>query len=105
MGFVEEPDGTRVYDNAGRTRYKPKTGKRYRKLKPPDAEARGYKPWSGKWLPPLPVLPEEERVVPWTRPDSEAIEHHHVGCKCRMCTTVPRVKRKKRDRVLGYRKG
>lgn len=100
MGYVTEPDGTRVYDNAGRTRYKPKTNRVYRKLKPPDAEARGFAPWQGEWLPPLPVLPEDERVMPHTFGDRDA-EHHLFGCLCVMCKDNPYALDRKRRRFFG----
>ena len=100
MAYTEEPDGTRVYSNG--FRYKPVAAseRKIRKLKPDDAEERGVQRWRGVWLDPLPLLPEEERQVPWTRPDSEAIDSHELGCACLMCKTVPRVREKKRERLL-----
>lgn len=97
--YSTESDGTRVY--AKGHRYKPLQGseRKYRKLKPADAEARKAEPFHGLWYYPLEVLPEEARTFPWTRPDEEAIAHP-LGCLCHMCRNVPRVKLKKRERVL-----
>ena len=99
MGYLTEPDGTRVYEKGHR--YKPLEldERKYRKLKPDDAAERGALPFHGNWYYPLEVLPEEARTFPWTRPDSDAIAHQ-LGCLCHMCRTVPRVKIKKRERVL-----
>ena len=95
-----EPDGTRVY--AKGHRYKPlaDSERKYRRLKPADAQERGAVRWSGRWWYPLEVLPDAQRPrLPWTRPDEEAIGHE-LGCLCRMCRTVPRVQRRKRARFL-----
>lgn len=99
MGYLTEPDGTRVY--AKGWRYKPlePSERKYRKLKPDDAEQAGALPFHGLWYYPLDVLPEETRTFPWTRPDEEAIAHQ-LGCLCHMCRNVPRVMRKKRERFL-----
>ena len=100
MTYRTEPDGTRVY--AKGHRYKPLelSERKYRRLKPDDAEQRGALPFHGNWYYPLEVLPEAERTFPWTRPDEEAIAHR-LGCLCHMCRNVLRVMRKKRERVLG----
>lgn len=99
MGYRTEPDGTRVYDKGHR--YKPLADheRKYRRLKPADAEERGALRFAGNWYYPLELLPEDARVTPWTRPDEEAIGHK-LGCLCFMCRTVPRVRKKKRARVL-----
>jgi hypothetical protein len=96
-----EPDGTRVYPKGWR--YKPLSDDErvYARRKPVDAEERGAVRFSGNWWYPLEVLPEEARALPWTRPDEEAIGHQ-LGCLCFMCRTVPRVTRKKRERVLKH---
>lgn len=91
MGYRTEPDGTRVYDKG--YRYKPKTDRVQVKLQP------GQVRFHGIAYDPLPLLPDQQRTRPWTRPDSEAIEHD-LGCRCRMCMTVPRVRKKKRERLL-----
>lgn len=99
MGYRTEPDGTRVYDHGHR--YKPLADHErvYRRLKPADAEERGAIRFAGNWYYPLELLPEDARVAPWTRPDEEAIGHK-LGCLCFMCRTVPRVRKKKRARLL-----
>jgi hypothetical protein len=98
--YRTEPDGTRVYPKGWR--YKPLEDDErvYGRRKPADAIERGAVRFAGNWYYPLEVLPDEQRGrVPWTRPDEEAIEHQ-FGCLCHMCRTVPRVRRKKRARVL-----
>jgi hypothetical protein len=99
LTYRTEPDGTRVYAHGHR--YKPLelSERKTRRLKPDDAEERGALPFHGLWYYPLDVLPEEQRTFPWTRPDEEAIAHK-LGCLCYMCRYVPRVKLKKRARVL-----
>ena len=98
VSYRVEPDGTRVYDKGHR--YKPleDSERVYARRKPVDADERGAVRFAGNWYYPLEVLPEEARVLPWTRPDEEAIGHQ-LGCLCFMCRTVPRVRAKKRARV------
>ena len=93
-----EPDGTRVY--AKGWRYKPLSDDErvYARRKPADAEERGAVRFAGNWYYPIPVLPDADRRIPWTRPDEEAATHQ-FGCLCFMCRTVPRVRRLKRARV------
>jgi hypothetical protein len=94
MAYRELEDGTRVYSNG--FKYKPVPLDKRRNRKYPDGtQWHGGKPYA-----PLPLLPEDERVKPYTRPDEEAVQHH-VGCACRSCQ-VPRVRRLKRVR-LGIR--
>ena len=102
MGYRTEADGTRVYAHGHR--YKPLADdeRKYGRRKPADAEERGAVRFAGNWYYPLDTLPDEARALPWTRPDEEAIDTHVLGCLCRMCTQVPRVKRKKRDRLLRH---
>lgn len=94
MGYVEEPDGTRVYDNAGRTRYKPKTGKKYRKCPP------GYVLYRGEFYGPLPVLPDKKRVMPRTVSEKD-VRHHPVVCRCQGCWKNPYAVREKQLRLFG----
>jgi len=103
MGYRTEPDGTRVYDHG--KRYKPLSDaeRKYRRRKPADAEERGAVRFAGKWYYPLPVLADAQRVLPWTRPDEEGATHP-LGCLCKMCKHVPRVRRLKRKR-LGLKPG
>lgn len=97
-GYRVEPDGTRVYAKGHRYRPKPDSERVYARRKPVDADERGAVRFAGNWYYPLEVLPEEARVLPWTRPDEEAAGHQ-LGCGCFMCRTVPRVRRLKRARV------
>ena len=95
--YRELPDGTRIY----------KGGMRYKPVPP---EKRKYRKWpegtiwigSESYLP-LPLLEDSQRgSIPFTRPDSEGIAHQ-LGCRCLVCR-VPRVKRKKRERILAEAK-
>jgi len=97
MGYRTEADGTRVYDHG--KRYKPLADdeRKYGRRKPADAEERGAVRFAGNWYYPLDTLPDERRALPWTRPDEEAAMHR-LGCLCRMCTEVPRVRLLKRKR-------
>lgn len=91
MGYVEEPDGTRVYDHG--KRYKPLAlhERKYRKF------PKGTQWFGGKPYGPLDLLDEEEREdIPPTVPDEEAATHM-LGCLCRYCK-VERVRRLKRKR-------
>lgn len=77
-------DGTRVYSNG--TRYKPKAleERKTRVLKPDDPRAVR---WCGKWWLPMELVPEDERQMPETRPDSDAYEHMKTTalCWCDVC--------------------
>lgn len=76
-----EPDGTRVY--ADGHRYRPKAPQErvngVRKPDHPDAVR-----FHGDWFLPLPVLPEEARTMPATRPDDQTLEHR-PWCRCEVC--------------------
>jgi hypothetical protein len=98
MPYRTEPDGTRVYAKGWRYRPLEDSERVYARRKPVDADERGAVRFAGNWYYPLEVLPEEARVLPWTRPDEEAATHP-LGCMCLMCRTVPRVRRLKRARV------
>jgi len=80
-------DGTRVYSNG--TRYKPKApeARLYARRKPPDEAVEGFSRFGGLWLPPLPLLPQEARSLPETRPDTDAYQHmtKPKPCKCNVC--------------------
>lgn len=41
----------------------------------------------GRWFLPLDLLPQEDRVLPATRPDSDAYDHMSkpYGCSCEVC--------------------
>lgn len=103
MGYRTEADGTRIYEHG--KRYKPLADheRKYGRRKPADAEERGAVRFAGDWYYPLDVLDDQARRLPWTRPDEEGATHP-VGCLCRMCQHVPRVRRLKRKR-LGLRHG
>jgi hypothetical protein len=98
MTYRTEPDGTRVYAKGWRYKPLPDSERVYGRRKPDDAVERGAVRFAGNWYYPLPVVPDEERALPWTRPDEEAAGHQ-LGCQCFMCRTVPRVRRLKRARV------
>lgn len=78
------PDGTRVYSNG--TRYKPKAveDRAYAIRKPP---VEGAERLGGTWFLPLELLPVEERLLPETRPDTDAYDHMTKPrrCKCLVC--------------------
>lgn len=78
------PDGTRLYSNG--TRYKPVANDKraYNRRKPDHPEAVMY---NREWFVPMQLLDESERVVPVTRPDTEAMDHiwKRRPCKCDVC--------------------
>jgi hypothetical protein len=78
-------DGTRVYSNY--TRYTPvaEGERKYGRNKPDDPDAVR---WYGTWLLPLELLAHEERVMPETRPDTDAYVHMSYRgwrCRCDVC--------------------
>lgn len=76
-----EADGTRVY--AKGHRYKPMAdADRTNKVrKPADPGAvRHY----GNWYLPLPLLPDDARILPETVPDEETLSHR-AACRCHVC--------------------
>lgn len=74
-----EPDGTRVYSNY--TRYRPKKiSERTNAVRKPD-DPRAVR-WYGDWLLPLDLLPDGERAMPETRPDTDAYDHMTKPRKC-----------------------
>lgn len=99
MTYRVEPDGTRVYAKGHRYRPLSDEERVYARRKPADAEEAGAVRFAGNWYYPLDVLPDEQRTLPWTRSDEDAVLHQ-LGCLCRVCRTVPRVRRKKLQRVL-----
>lgn len=74
------PDGTRVYSNF--STYKPLTPeqRKYKVRKPDDPRAVR---WKGDWFLPLEFLADARRVLPETRPDTEAYDHMKKPRKCR----------------------
>ena len=65
----EEADGTRVYSNYTRYKPVPEEKRKYARRRPDDPRAVR---WGGEWLLPLPVLPDDERTMPATRPFRDA---------------------------------
>lgn len=65
-------DGTRVYSNYHRYRPLAPEERKYGVNKPDDPRAVR---WHGVWLLPLDVLPDQERVMPATRPYRDARRH------------------------------
>lgn len=78
-------DGTRVYANG--VKYKP-VAPNIRRNKVRKPEHPNAVRWHGLWI----ILPElraeEARVLPETRPDTDAYEHwlKGRGCKCEVCS-------------------
>jgi hypothetical protein len=96
MGYVELPDGTRVYDKG--LRYKPLTPEQRKyKVRKPKEMPEGMVRWRGDWLAPLALLLDAERSMPHTIPDDEAAKHR-LACACFSCKH-PRVRRLKRARI------
>jgi hypothetical protein len=74
------PDGTRVYSNGTRYKPKPVEERKYGVRRPDDPRAVRYK---GDWFLPLLLQPDDKRVMPLTRPDSDAYDHMDKPRKCR----------------------
>jgi hypothetical protein len=79
-----EPDGTRVYAHGYRYRPKPPEERTYAVRKPDDPRAVRFR---GDWYLPLDLVEEGARVMPATRPDSDAYDHmdRTVLCRCEVC--------------------
>lgn len=77
-------DGTRVYSRYQRYKPKPLEERAYAVRKPDDPRAVRF---HGKWLLPLDLAPDEQRVWPETRPDDQAYEHMttNLTCRCLVC--------------------
>lgn len=79
---IAEVDGVRRYASS-RTRYKPvPLEERKYGINKPDVP--GAVRFHGKWFVPLDVVPEKNRVMPETRPDSAA-KGHRLKCRCHVC--------------------
>ncbi len=74
-------DGSRVYADYHRYVPVPEAERKYRRLKPDNPEAVYF---AKRWWLPLEVVPDEERVMPETRPDSLTLEHR-ARCTCEVC--------------------
>lgn len=79
-----EPDGTRVYSRFQRYRPVPPEERKKGVRKPDDPRAVRF---HGQWFLPLSVLPDEARVMPETRADSDAYDHMETNltCRCLVC--------------------
>jgi hypothetical protein len=77
-------DGTRVYSNGVRRKPVPDSERKYGRRKPDDPRA---VLWSSRWWLPLEVLPLDDRLMPETRPDTDAYDHAAKPrkCKCNVC--------------------
>lgn len=77
-------DGTRVYSNYVRYVPVPEDERKYGRRKPDDPNAVF---WSSRWWLPLELLPLADRLVPETRPDTDAYDHagKRRRCKCDVC--------------------
>lgn len=89
------PDGTRVYTKGHRYRPLELHERKTRRLKPEDAEARGFMHWHGEWLPPLPTIPDSQRRYPETVSELDLVDHIKK-CTCKPCRTNPQAEVRKR---------
>lgn len=78
------PDGTRVYTGGRTYRPVPEEQRKYARRKPADPRA---VPYGGKWFLPLELIDDAARVMPATRPDTDAYDHAHLRprCRCEVC--------------------
>lgn len=84
-------DGTRVYASYHRYKPVPPEKRKYGVNKPDDPRAVRF---HGKWFLPLPLLVGSDRVMPETRPDTDAYDHMatNILCRCVPCMR-PQAKR------------
>jgi hypothetical protein len=84
-------DGTRKYSNYYKYKPIPIEKRKYRIRKPDDPRAVRFR---GDWLLPLELLEEKFRVMPETRPDTDAFVHmtKKRKCKCDPCQRPEAVK-------------
>lgn len=76
-------DGTRVYSN--RTKYTPVPAEQRKNFSRKPDDPRAVR-WRGEWFLPLPLIPEEKRRLPETKPDTIAFDHaYKVKCYCSVC--------------------
>jgi hypothetical protein len=81
------PDGTirYKYKGHGAVYYKPpaESERKNRRHKP---DAPGYVLFHDDWYGPLPLIPDEDRVLPETVPDGLGVRHR-AWCRCKVCKT------------------
>ena len=77
-------DGTRVYSNGVRRTPVPDHLRKYKRRKP---DVPGAVLYQGNWYLPLELVPLDDRLVPETRPDTDAYDHAAKPrkCKCNVC--------------------
>jgi hypothetical protein len=77
-------DGTRIYSNYTRYKPVPKEQRKRDKHKPDDPRAVRF---HDQWFLPLDLLPDDLRLQPETRPDTDAYDHMGLGrpCACSVC--------------------
>ena len=75
------PDGRHLYEDGHLYTPMAERDRTYRVRKPADPRAVRF---NGEWLLPLDLLPDEERVMPATRPDSDTLDHR-ARCACEVC--------------------
>jgi hypothetical protein len=115
-GVLELEDGTRVYKNYVRYKPVPLDQRKYKVNKPDDPSAFRH---HGYWLLPLPLIDDEARSMPETRPDTDAYDHMTKPrkCKCVPCQRpeavkwqdkwrddmgIPRKRKRRKKRSLKY---
>lgn len=79
-GVIVLEDGTRVYKNYVKYKPIPAEQRKYAVRKPDDPSAFRFR---GEWFLPLPLVDDEARSMPETRPDTDAYDHMVKSRKCR----------------------
>jgi hypothetical protein len=77
----DEPGGVRHYKCGHRYTLMADEDRTNGRRKPDDPRAVRF---HGIWFLPLDLLPEDQRVMPETRPDEETLEHRAI-CRCDVC--------------------
>lgn len=77
-------DGTRIYADGHRYKPKPPAERKNQSRRPDHQDAVRF---HGQWFVPLDVLPDGERRMPETRPDTDAYDHASKprSCRCAVC--------------------
>lgn len=94
-------DGTRIYKGGMRYKPVPLEQRKNRVLKPDDPNA--YR-WGSTWYTLPTLLPDEQRILPETIPDTEAYDHwaKPKPCRCLVCKR-PEATRWKKKAAVDYR--